>query len=315
MALPRRRLLSLAAAATVGTAGCVEEPFEDDSDATPTPNWNSNSTLGCPPYEDAERVVCSADPPDDSLVFAPEPERADLPRAEIACRLRNDREESFATNFFGYSLHRRLDGEWFHLGPYAVPQPLHALPAGETHVRRLVVDNTDLGRVRPPEPDESDDAYGYVTARHGLGPGAYALAIDSSSEGPETTYAAAFELRGDPVPLVAPETVVGTERDGDRRIVEVEPTDSDADLDRLDLTIRRRSDPPRKPKRFVDEQLYHVWNYGLRAALANFDADVAAVEVRGDDSQFTRNATHGHVSDFLEYDGDTYEVEVDPHDG
>lgn len=310
MALHRRRLLALAAAGTGSLAGCLEDVPGRGSGGTP----ESGTRLRCPAYERAQvdRVVCSNDPPEDSLVFEPDPERADLPRAEIACRLENDRSAAFQTNFYHWSLHRYRDGEWHHLGPYAVPQPLHSLPPGETHVRRFLVDNSDLERVRPPTAESGDGEYG--AARHGLGPGSYALAITSSSEGPETAYAAAFALEGEPVPLVEPETVTGTERDGDRRVVDVASTSPDTDLDRYDLTVRRRSDPPREPFAMIRERLYHFRTAGLRAALANADG-VDEVVVRGDDSQFTRNLTSGRGPDFVAYEGEPFALEVDPHDG
>lgn len=310
MALHRRRLLALAAVGMGSVAGCIEGSPGRGTEGTPS----SSPELSCPEYERSgvDRVVCSSDPPEDALVFDPEPERAHPPRAEIACRLENDRDEPFESNFYNWSLHRYRDGEWHHLGPYVVPQPLHGLPPGETHVRRLVVDNSDLERVRPPDVDTDDGEYG--AGRHGLGPGAYAMAIESSSEGSETAYAAAFALEGDPVPLVAPETVTGTERDEDRRDVFVDSTSPDTDLDRFDLAVRRRSDPPREPHTLVREQLYHFRQAGLRAALANVEG-VDEVVVRGDDSQFTRNLTSGRGPDFLAYDGETYQLEVDPHDG
>jgi len=306
MDIPRRRVL---AAATGALAGCVGGPLGDDAD-TPTPE--PASAVGCPPYErgDVDRVVCSSDPPDNALVFRPDDDRLELPRAELACRLENDRAEPFSANFYDTTLHGYDDGEWWFLGPYAVPQPLHRLPAGATHVRRFLVDNTDLERVRPPSPDDGE----WTSGRHGLGPGTYALAVAGGFDGVSTRYAAAFTLRGDPVSLVAPETVTGTERDGDRRTVRVDPL-LDSGGDRYTLVVRRRPDPPRAPESFVDEQLYHPVFVGLRAALAHVEPDLAAVEVQGDDSQFTRTLTGGRGPDFVEYDGATFELRVDPYDG
>lgn len=336
MALQRRRVLLTAAATAGGLAGCIGggppgsgtdaaaagtgtgtdttdagDPGTDGSSPTPDPA----AGVGCPSYDrrEVERVVCSSDPPEDALVFVPDPERAELPRAAVACRLENDSDEPFETNFHDWTLHKHVDGEWQYLGPYAVVQPLHRLAPGETHVRRLLVDNTDLERVHPPEPEDREDEY--ETSRHGLGPGAYALALTSSSSGTATAYAAAFNLRGEPVDLVSPGTVVETERDGERRIVHVEPA-YEEEVDRYDITVSRRADPPRNPGlSLIDEKLYHPWFVGLRAAFASFESDTRAVEVRGDDSQFTRNSTSGHSPAFVEYRGETFEIEVDPHDG
>lgn len=311
MALHRRRLLALVAVGTGGVAGCLEDVPGRGTGGTPEPDPEPH----CPEYGrwDVDRVVCSADPPEDALVFEPDPERAELPRAEVACRLENDSGERFETNFFDWNLHGYDGEEWWWLGPYGAPMPLHRLAPGETHVRRLLVDNTDLERIRPPTPDDRDGEYG--AGRHGLGPGTYAVSITSDSEGPETAYAAAFTLDGDPVELVAPEHVREVERDGESVEVHVGSTSPDHDLDRFDLTVRRDRDPTRDPHPFVDEQLYHFLHAGLRAAFAHFDPDVQEVVVRGDDSQFTRNRTAGHGPDFLEYDGETFELQVDPREG
>lgn len=314
MTLRRRRLLSVAAAGATGVAGCVDLPGRrEEGLETPTPE--SSAAVGCPGYDrwDVERVVCSTDPPDDALVYEPEPERAELPRAEIACRLENDGAETFETNFYDWNLHRYDGDEWWWLGPYVAPSPLHLLRPGRTHVRRLLVDNTDLARIRPPSPEDRDDEYG--SGRHGLGPGTYALSITSDSEGVETAYAAAFTLRGDPVSLVAPEHVQETERDGSTVEVRVTSTIQDHDLDRYDLTVRRDPDPPRDPRPFVDEQLYHAHHAGLRAAFVHVEPGVEEVVVRGDDSQRTRDLSEGRGPDFVEYDGETYALQVDPHDG
>lgn len=231
MALHRRRLLALLAAGAGTAAGCQDLPPGPDAaadgtpaDATPTPR--PASAVGCPDYDrrDPGRVVCSQDPPDRWLVLEPEPGTAELPTAAVDCRLENTLDEPFGTNHYDWSLHRYKDGAWHHLGPYVVPMPLHHLPPGETHVRRLLVDNTDLERVRPPQPETATDGDGSVwtAGRHGLGPGAYTVAIRSDTEGEDTVYSASFALEGDPVPLVEPETMTARDagrgpRDGARR--------------------------------------------------------------------------------------------------
>jgi hypothetical protein len=312
MSLQRRRLLALLAAGTAATAGCQETPSDPDTDPTATPTGTTpggEAAVGCPPYDRAEpdRVVCSADPPENALVFEPETTSTGLPTATIDCRLHNDRGESFSANFYNTRLHK-FDGEaWRFLGPYLVPQPLHQLEAGATHVRRFHVDNTDLERIEFPTVAEPDADSGWTTARHGLGPGTYALGVESSSEGPETMYAAAFTLRGDPPGLVAPVTVTGTERDGDHVTVEVEARHDETE--QHDLTLTRVAEPSREAPTLIDEQLYHPRFAGLRAALASI-GDAGSVTVRGDDSQFTRELASGNGPPFVTHRGQAYEVRL-----
>jgi outer membrane protein assembly factor BamB len=322
MPLRRRRLLTLLAAGTAG-AGCRGLPADqttptDEPAATGTPP--SAAAVGCPPYErsDPDRVVCSTDPPGDTLVLEPRPGTAELPTATVDCRLENTLDEPFETNFYDWKLHRYADGAWHYLGPYAVPMPLHRLQPGATHVRRLHVDNTDLERVAFPTPAETATEAGEgsvrTAGRHGLGPGAYAVAIRSSTEGPETMYAAAFTLRGDPVPLVAPATVTDTRRDGDHVEVRVEARHEEPE--RHDLTVTRTGDPSREPEPLIDEQLYHPRFAGLRAAFAGFEDGVSSVTVRGDDSGISRNLASGSAPRTVAYDGATYELRLGgPADG
>jgi outer membrane protein assembly factor BamB len=313
MSLQRRRLLALLAAGTAATAGCQETPGDPDSDPTATPTGTTTpggeATVGCPPYDRAEpdRVVCSADPPENALVFEPETGRADLPTATVDCRLHNERDGRFSANFYNTRLHK-FDGEaWRFLGPYLVPQPLHQLEAGATHVRRFHVDNTDLERIEFPTVAEPDADSGWTTARHGLGPGTYTLGIESSSEGPETMYAAGFTLRGDPPGLVAPVTVTGTERDGDHVTVEVGARHDETE--RHDLTLTRVAEPSREARTLIDEQLYHPRFAGLRAALASI-GDAGSVTVRGDDSGVTRQLASGNGPPFVTHRGQAYEVRL-----
>lgn len=317
MALHRRRLLALLAAGGGTVAGCRDIASRPGSptDGTPTdatPRPKPASEVGCPGYDrrEPERVVCSQDPPEDSLVLEPDPETVELPTATVDCRLTNTLDRPLATNYFDWTLHRYRDDAWHYLGPYVVPMPLHKLPPGETHVRRLVVDNTDLERVRPPSPETATGTGDVVRAagRHGLGPGAYAVGIRSDTEREGTLYSAAFTLEGDPVPLVQPETVTETTREGSHVTVHVEPQHEETD--RHDLTVRRRADPEREPQVLVDEQLYLPRFAGLRAAFSNLADGVETVTVRGDDSGHTRNLASGMAARFVAYDGRTYELQL-----
>jgi len=311
--LDRRKLLSVLAATTGALAGCREAPRTDDGSADSTPTPEPASAVGCPSYADYDpgRVVCSQDPPEDTLVLEPEPATAELPTATVDCRLENTLDEAFETNFVDWKLHRYEDGEWHYLNPGTVVQPLHQLAPGETHIRRLSVDNTDLARVDPPSTDQETDEQASirVTGRHGLGPGTYAVAIDSDTEGEDTFYSAVFSLEGDPIPLVEPETVTDTTREGTRVTVTVEPQHEETE--RHDLTVRRRPNPNREPRTIIDEQLYYYRFVGLRAAFANFEAGVESVRVEGDDSAFTRGLASGGGANVVEYEGRTYELVLD----
>jgi hypothetical protein len=314
MALQRRRLLALLAG-SAAVAGCQRSTDDPEGDPATSPTGTTTATpagadaAGCPPYERAapDRVVCSTEPPAGALTFAPDRQAAELPTATVDVRLENTTDGAFATNFYNTRLHKHEAGEWQFLGPYTVPQPLHNLQSGATHVRRFHVDNTDLERVTFPSVRDPDADSSWTTSRHGLGPGTYALGIQSDSEGPETMYAAAFTLRGEPPGLVAPETVTGTEREDDHVTVTIDPRHEETE--RHDLTLTRVSSADREAPTLIDEQLYHPRFLGLRAALASV-GDADSVTVRGDDSGFTRNLTSGGGARTFVHDGQAYEVRL-----
>lgn len=330
MPLRRRRLLALTAG--LGSLSACSDPFatgtppstptdtqprasptaEPTATDEPTPTPKPAAAVGCPDTG-ADRLVCSVDPPADGMVFEPDPAVAELPRVEIACRIENETDEVIETNFYRYGFHRYRDGRWYDLVRGPVPLPLHRFHPGETHVRRVTVDNTDLGRVSPPQTEPGDDVW--ATSRIGLGPGAYAIGIAMEVDGVDTSVQAAFTLHGDPVPLVEPDTVADVTRRGSRSVVHVDPMHESGDTDRFTLTVRADPDPLRDPRPLVDEQLYLTHYAGLRAAFAHLVDDGPPVEVRGDDSGYARTLAGGRGARFFRYRGETYRVRIDPYAG
>lgn len=317
----RRQVLTLLAAGTGALAGCRTLPSRDGTPTEGTPATTATpqpaSAVGCPDADTygATHVVCSQNPPEEGLVFEPTPETASLPTATVDCRLENTLDESFASNFYDWKLHRYKMGTWHFLGPFTVPMPLHGLAPGETHVRRLHVDNSDLSRIRPPAPEATPAGNVMTTGLVGLGPGAYAIGIGSGTEQEGTIYSASFTLKGDPVPLVQPRTVTDTSREGNH--VNVEVNSLHDETDRFDLTVHRRANPSAEPHPLIDEVLYLPQFVGFRAAFANLEPGVETVTVRGDDSQMTRNLSSGGTAlRFVSYQGATFELQLGaPTDG
>ncbi|MFD1512646.1 immunoglobulin-like domain-containing protein [Halomarina rubra] len=161
----RRQVLALAA---VGLTGCLSDSSPGDAtengttdDATGTPRTTTGPTNtserpeateptdppatddtappnlesypgDCPTY-DASRVVCTAAAPDGvPLRMAASQSSVELP-ADVEFTLHNDTDAEYQFNHFAGRLHKRVDGEWFHVAPNGWPEPLMVMPGGESY--------------------------------------------------------------------------------------------------------------------------------------------------------------------------------------
>ena len=151
----RRQVLALAA---VGLGGCLGDtpgangttdgtatdapptaagptdtatPTTDDTTGGPTDTATDGGTDApdlraypgdCPTYgEDVARVVCSDAAPDEAPLRLTASETTVSLPATVEATLANDTDAEFRTNHYSARLHKRVDGEWFHVAPTAWP--------------------------------------------------------------------------------------------------------------------------------------------------------------------------------------------------
>lgn len=322
--MKRRQVLALLGSAAVG--GCVGRESgapttattaaqrttetqtipRDETEAMTTPEPPEVGVAdpeGCPSFDsDVKRVVCSPDA-DAPLAFDHAERSGSLPRAEFSFELTNETNATFETNFYGWSVWKRVDRKWFRVAPREWPQPLMYLRPGDSHAWQLTVDNSDLDRPIPRA--EGTEAVTVV----GLGSGTYAFGVDGWFEGQDyrnkTSVAARFELSGNPLELT-PVGIERVERDGETVAVYA----SDGRGDPAAYTVTRVDDPPKAPRRMIPEQVLR--EAPLRNALAHFEPDVRRVRLvarTGTVPPFGVNETR-----YVEYEGEAFTIEVESLD-
>lgn len=310
----RRRILALLGTTCFG--GCigsspagpetttVEETTMTSDRTTPDPpELGVPNPETCPPFDsNVKRVVCSSDVGDDApLVIDPADQFGSLPRAEFDFTLGNEMNATFETNFYGWSVWKRVEEKWYNIAPRFVNQPLMRLRPGDSHEWHLTVDNADLDRPIPHSGGTRD-----VTVV-GLGAGTYAFGIDGWFEGQtyedKTGVAARFELTGDQLELT-PVGIDRAERDGDTVVVHDESEGND---DRGRYVVTRIESAPEDPSRMITEQV--VRETPLRNALAHFESRVRQVRLEAETTTFPAFGVNG--TRYVEYEGETYSVKAE----
>lgn len=322
----RRRLLALASTAAI--AGCLDDagesrsPAETGDDAPNATNETNDSSNGpprlgspksgsCPPHEG--RVVCydEVDFAATPMVLSPDA-RSIEPGETISFTLENGTDASFEANFYDWTLEKHVDGEWYRVAPWAVPEPLMRLGSGDSHGWQLAVDNGGVGVGKAvPKAEGSSD----VTVA-GLGGGTYGFSIDGWFEhGDESvSFAATFELDADRLELTPTNDVVETERDGETQIVRADRSDANDGSDRKKSTATIDGDPEATyllervddaDRRLIVEQLYR--EPVLRDALASLRSGDAAT-VRLEEYGRRSFATLWDIDDPFSFCGDCYEL-------
>lgn len=329
--MKRRALLGTLATLTV--AGCTgTDPGSGGTDTTeattaaPTtadPTTTQSGTppairdLGVPadqadcPFESdgVERVVCHPQQTDEPLVVTPSTDTVDLPNGSVTFTLTNDTTATYSVNFYDWGLHKRVDGQWFHVTPRLVPESLHQVPPGESHEWAVQIDNTMDPTVGP-----SDKSGGTLA---GLGGGEYAFEVSGWFEFDDHSHTvglgAHIDLEGDQVELT-PSDDLAADRDDDTVVA----TSTDEDAEPTEAFVVKRVGeggvPPGKPiNDHIAEQLVRpsldedrLW---LRDALALFADGVTTVRVRSaeeiDPRRFDRDQRY-----YLQFRGGIYEAEV-----
>lgn len=278
--------------ATNGTTTTTEHP--NTSTGTPaSPTLEIPDENHCPSFGDS-RVVCSVDADDGTtLQMVPSKTRVDLPKATVSFTLRNETGATFTTNYYGWSVWKRVDGEWFHIAPQIVPEPAMMLESGDSHAWNLTVDNTDLDAATARSQGTDD------IALVGLGGGTYAFGIDGwfQKGGYENAIgvAARFELNGDDLELAPTADLEVVGRDGDEKHVRV------GDKKRRTMVATRVETPTTDAKRLLPEQ---VVRSALRNLLASFEPGVRRVTL-----DVNRTAIYASEPQVIEYEGQTYRIE------
>lgn len=291
----RRRALALLGSAATG--GCLGGGFGSEPTTNPA---TVTAPEECPPFDsDVKRVFCSTDA-DELLSFDSGGQSGSLPHAKFDFVLANEANERFEVNFYGWSVWKYVQGEWFRVAPQGSPVPLMYLEPGDSHAWHLTVDNSDLDRPIPRA--EGTEEMTVV----GLGAGIYTFGIDGwfsdQSHEDKTGVATHFELTGDSIPLES----VGidrTERDGDRILVYDDLT---GDEDPAAYVVTRVENPAEEPRRMITEQVLR--RTLLRNALAHFESGVRQVRL---ESGTTGYPAFGiREVRYVEYEGATYRIET-----
>ncbi len=314
----RRRALACVGSAIF--AGCLSESTPGGSEppsdttngtktTTDTKTGNANTATGtetpasptleipsenhCPAFGDSQ-VVCSVDADEGTtLQMVASKTSANLPKADLSFTLRNETGVTFTTNYYDWSVWKRVDGEWFHIAPQVVPEPAMMLKSGNSHAWNLTVDNTDLDAAVVGAEGTED------VALAGLGGGTYAFGIGGWFQGQSyengTAVAARFELSGDPLGLMPTPDLEVVERNGDEKHVRV------GDKRRRTMVATRVETPATDAKRMLPEQ---VVRSPLRNLLASFEPGVRRVTLDID-----RTAIYVSDPQVIEYEGQTYRIE------
>lgn len=192
--------------------------------------------------------------------------------------LRNRSGQRFMTNFYSWSLYKRVDNSWYYIMPRAAPMPLTPLAAGEAHTWTLTVttgsvsDGDTITRVQGTD----------SLAVDGLGGGHYAFAIDGSFETDSyeeaIALAASFELQAEPLQLTPTTAIAETEWDGETLVARSIRAEADDSAARDAYILERIDSPEPEAEQLIIEQV--VRNDQLRDAIAlSQEYDVSRVQL------------------------------------
>lgn len=198
----------------------------------------------------------------------------------ISFTLANNRAEDLRINFYAWQVHKYVDGEWFHVAPQTVVQPLMTISAGEAHTWTLTptIAGTEAG-----EPVSNTEGTADLTLP-ALGGGVYAFGIGgwfaSTDHSSKTAFSATFALDADPLQLTPTNAITQTEWEGETLVAQSDrgkPDDPDYRLGAYEL--ERLSSAPKPPQHLITEQV--VRERYLRDAIAlaqEYDADHVRLE-------------------------------------
>ena len=339
----RRRAL-LVAVGSAALAGCLDREPNGDSSGT-APDDGSNGTDDsanpddeppliastdlageCPSYPD-EYVVCydavvahERDIADFEVVLEPDPETVE--RGEtIAFELANRSETRFATNFYNWRLHKRVDGEWFDIAPQEYPEPLMSIDPGGTHTWRLTVAEDAVADGEPV--DRSGETGTEELSVAALGGGQYAFRargwFEDGYEDGTYAFGATFDVDAPTLSITPTNAIVDTRREDDTLVAESDRGDPEDgqfaayELRRVGETGSNGEFPADEDvTRLITEQVLR--NNQLRDAIAltiEYDVDTVRIEEHTGVTPVFGSNSDG----YYEIDGTLYEVTTEAIDG
>jgi len=196
--------------------------------------------------------------PESPVYLQPSTERAETP-AQVEFTLHNYTTEPLTGNRYDWSLEKQVDGEWYHVEPWAIPVPLTPVPPGGTESWTL---HAFSGKSVPCE-DALDVGF--------LGGGRYAFQVNlHPKDGP--TSAARFDLEGPDVEVTPTDGVQAT-GSGDTVAVSGPVT---GDRQSGVLVVERADSAD---ERLIAEQVMRRRNRGLRNTLSFFESGVTRVRL------------------------------------
>ncbi|QLD89041.1 hypothetical protein HWV07_08340 [Natronomonas salina] len=317
----RRRLLAAAGAATGAAlvAGCLTGPSGDDEpQPTETPASTPAGSLetACPEYDRVDRVVCydGIDPESVDAYLEPDPRTATADEP-IEFTLYNGSERTLQTNFYNWLVHKRVDGEWYHVAPRGSNDPLMTVQPGGSHTWTLTVDNDGIedGAPVPRSGGENSITVG------GFGGGTYAFRsrgwFEGEDHGQAIAFATTFEFDGDQLALTPTDAIEETAWEGETLVAQ-SSRGRRGDSSRLGaFELRRVEDPGATPTQLITEQVLR--RHRLRDAIA-LSRERDAEAVRLEEYSSTRPIFGSRSDRIYEYEGRYYEVttrELDDGDG
>lgn len=220
----------------------------------PTSQLSGEAPESCPEYDRVIEVVCydTADVDDVAGYLEPASETVALGE-QVDFTLRNESDRGLETNFYDWALHKYVDGEWYHVDPQEVNDPLMRLEPGDSHTWSLTVENDSvLAGESIPRTSGTDEI-----SVHGLGGGYYAFRgrgwFEDESYEDAVAFAGTFELEAEPIPLVPTETVEAVGMDGETLVTESSRGDDDQPLAAYEL---ERVEDRDAEQTLITEQVY-----------------------------------------------------------
>ncbi|MEF8915809.1 hypothetical protein [Natronomonas sp.] len=227
-----------------------------------------------------------------SVYLDPSAERVEAP-ACIEFELRNRSHDRLSGNPYDWTLFKRVDGEWFRIEPWGIPQPLSYVEPGQSDESSLALYHGD--------PLACDDGR---SVGH-LGGGRYAYRVGYSREG--ETHAALVDLEARAV-SPSPDDDVEVERSGEELVVTMPEWDDDEHPPNAEIRVSRADEDTEADRQLIPEQLFRRPMRGYRNTLPLFEAGIERITLRADRHVVGRTVGYDELERTVEYEGETFDA-------